>query len=170
MRAVRPRPPVQQVVPRDVAVLQRGRPRGAGQLLLRLHLPVRPQRRPGQRAEGAVGGAEGGGEHSERQELIELHRQSLLFSCRFRDSNPDWSTYVAESQLVRARGEESVRPCCCISASPEDPADISGETGLAGAGRGRFDCEEQNKEEEKPHGGVCSSKHVRDLWKKAAKK
>lgn len=79
MREVRARPPVQQVMPRDLAVLQRGRPRGAGQLLLRLHLPVRPKRRPGQGAEGAVGGAEGGGEWH----LQDLREEKLHPCCCF---------------------------------------------------------------------------------------
>lgn len=53
---------VQQVVPRHLPVLQRGQSGGAGQLLLRLHLPVRSQRWPSPRAEGSVWGEEGGGE------------------------------------------------------------------------------------------------------------
>lgn len=55
---------VQQVVSRHFPVLQRGQSGGAGQLLLRLHLPVRSQRWPGPRAKGSVWGEEGGGEGS----------------------------------------------------------------------------------------------------------
>lgn len=62
VRSFRSRSPVQQVMPGDVSVLQRGRSGGAGQLLLGLHLPVWSQRRPGPRAEGPVWGEEGGGE------------------------------------------------------------------------------------------------------------
>lgn len=61
---------VQQVVSRHFPLLQRGRSGGAGQLLLWLHLPVRPQRWPGQRAKGSVWGEEGRGEQQKLQEVI----------------------------------------------------------------------------------------------------
>lgn len=63
---------VQQVVSRHFPLLQRGRSGGAGQLLLRLHLPVRPQRWPGQRAEGSVWGEEGRGEQQKLQEVMNV--------------------------------------------------------------------------------------------------
>lgn len=63
---------VQQVVSRHFPLLQRGRSGGAGQLLLRLHLPVRPQRWPGQRAKGSVWGEEGRGEQQKLQEVMNV--------------------------------------------------------------------------------------------------